>query len=148
MLMPANALVGGLWTLWLAYSSNHALVVDDYYAQGKAINLDIARDRSAASLGMQAQLQFDPQGVAVHLTARDGVALPSQIRLKALHATRAELDVTDLLTRGADGLYRGSLTQAPQGRHWRIQIDDPGRTWRLVTTADRLENPIQFGGQP
>jgi hypothetical protein len=45
MLMPATALFGGIATFWLAATTNNALVVDDYYREGKAINQQLARDQ-------------------------------------------------------------------------------------------------------
>ena len=148
MLMPAIALVGGVWTFWIAYTTNHALVVDDYYKEGKAINLDIARDRRAVQRGMHATLRSDAQGVGLTLEANVGVPLPAAVQLRAMHATRAELDVSMQLMRGPDGAYRNAQARLPRTGRWRLQIDDASREWRLVATTDRLDEPVAFGTRP
>src|SRR3954470_8206083 len=59
MLGPAVVVVAGSYTGWLAWSRQDALVVGDYYKQGKAINQDLRRDRLASSLGLSAQIGYD-----------------------------------------------------------------------------------------
>jgi hypothetical protein len=44
MLGPSTVLAGGAFVAWLAIGHPDALVVDDYYKQGKAINQDLRRD--------------------------------------------------------------------------------------------------------
>ena len=75
MVMPATALVAGFATLWLAITSNNSLVVDDYYREGKAINLQIARDQAALTHGVQASLTLGVDGASVRLSAADGIPL-------------------------------------------------------------------------
>jgi len=53
MLGPFVVLVAGFVTMWISFSGADALVVDDYYKQGKAINQDLRRDRVASTLGLQ-----------------------------------------------------------------------------------------------
>src|SRR3712207_6000995 len=60
MLGPAVVVVAGVYTTYLAFSQPDALVVDDYYKQGKAINQDLRRDRAAASMALEAMLRYDP----------------------------------------------------------------------------------------
>ncbi len=145
MLMPAIALVGGLYTAFLAYTTNNSLVVDDYYKEGKAINLDIARDRRAVEMGLQAVLATEGDGLALRLTGKDGVPMPAAVSLKIMHATQSERDIAGQLLRGADGVYRLPGVTLPADGHWRLQIDDSSRAWRLVTTTARLREPVEFG---
>ena len=86
---PAAALVGGLITLWLAITTSDSLVVDDYYREGRAINQQLARDRTATDLGLQAELHFtarsaDPgtSNIDLHLTAARGSAWPPALVLR------------------------------------------------------------------
>lgn len=145
MLMPTIAIVGGLYTAFLAYTTNNSLVVDDYYKEGKAINLDIARDRKAVEMGLQAVLTVEGEGLALRLTGKDGVPMPAAVSLKILHATQSERDIAGQLIRGPDGVYRLPGVTLPAGGHWRLQLDDTSRVWRLVTTSAQLREPIEFG---
>lgn len=145
MLMPTIALVGGLYTAFLAYTTNNSLVVDDYYKEGKAINLDIARDRKAVEMGLQAVLAMEGDGLALRLTGKDGVPMPAAVSLKIMHATRAERDIAGQLLRGPDGVYRLPGVSLPADGHWRLQLDDASRVWRLVTTTAQLREPVEFG---
>ena len=49
---PAIVIVAGVYTGYLAFTRQDALVVGDYYKQGKAINQDLRRDRAATALGL------------------------------------------------------------------------------------------------
>ena len=81
MSMPAAAVVGGAITFWLAATSNNALVVDDYYREGKAINLELDRDRTAAQLGLSAELTREADAAAtLRISASAGTALPAFVR--------------------------------------------------------------------
>ena len=148
MLMPAIALVGGLVTFWLAATSNHALVVDDYYSQGKAINLQLARDRLAVAAGLAATLTDEPGGVTVRLSANDGVALPATVSLRVMHATRAELDRVTSLARTGAGVYQHPDLHLPVGGRWRVQIEDDQHRWRLVTSTDGFDHPVRLQAEP
>lgn len=144
---PTAALIVGVFTFWLAATTGDSMVVDDYYRQGRAINQQLARDRQASALGLQATLSAiagkaqspaaDGDAAAVRttitlaLTALRGTDWPAQLTLRVVHATRAELDADFLLAHTGGGVYSvpGVL---PTGGRWLVQLEDPGRTWRLV----------------
>lgn len=54
--LPASAVFGGIATFVLAVNSPNALVADDYYKQGLAINQQTERLRTAAELGLEGLL--------------------------------------------------------------------------------------------
>ena len=147
MSMPAAAIVGGAVTFWLAATSNNALVVDDYYREGKAINLELARDRSAAQMGLAGELtrQADASATLRISTAREA-ALPAFVTLRLVHATRAELDRTIALARVGPGHYSAPQAQLPESGRWNVVIEDPDRHWRLVGTATGFGSPLRLGG--
>jgi len=156
---PAAALLGGIVTLWLAVTTSDSLVVDDYYREGRAINQQLARDRLAAALGLRAELRFEPGGanagdagaggagsggarsdgagsvVALQLSAERGSAWPPELGLRIVHATIASLDREYRLGHVGDGRYRASGAAPDPGGRWLVQLEDAGRTWRLVAPA-------------
>ncbi len=135
MLAPGAALIGGFFMLWLAASANNSLVVDDYYREGRAINQQLARDHQATVLGLQGELRgvrdADGPAVLLQLQAKPGIEWPDTLMLSLVHATRAELDANWSMQRIGNGTYRAAAT-LPVGGHWQVQIEDPGRQWRLV----------------
>ena len=131
MLGPALVIVAGSYTLWLAVSTADGLVADDYYKQGLAINRRLARDEMAVRLGLTAALRADGAAVTVRLTSRPGTGFrwPATLNLTLAHPTRAGLDQSLVLARGADGEYRGGLA-APAAGRWNVAIEQ--RDWRLA----------------
>lgn len=129
--IPLTAVAMGAVILTLAIRSDDGLVVDDYYRQGKQINRVLARDRAAATRGLQGRVEFDDarRQLLIRLTAADPAALPDQVELKFLHATRGGLDKTLILPRQADGAYRAPPPELAQG-HWNVQL--AAQDWRLV----------------
>lgn len=150
---PTAAFVGGLVTLWLAITTNDSLVVDDYYREGRAINQQLARDRMATDLGLQAQLHVvgsaaDPSTaeIRLHLTADRGSAWPPALVLRIVHATRAALDQQIRLEHDGGGHYHGVgvLPAGGQG-HWLVQLEDEARLWRLARAAvPRFDVPLSL----
>lgn len=132
--LPATAVVVGFTLLGLAIHSDDGLVEDDYYRKGKEINRVLARDRAAATRGLESTLTFDTARRELHvqLTAHRNVSFPEQIELRFLHATRANLDRSMVLVRGADGVYRAPLLPLAPG-HWNLQL--AAQDWRLTGSA-------------
>ena len=62
---PAAAVIAGFVTLGYAIKYQDALVTDDYYKQGLAINRTLAREQAAVTLGVEAKLMFAGDGAGV-----------------------------------------------------------------------------------
>lgn len=149
MVMPAIALVSGFTTLWLAVTSNNSLVVDDYYREGKAINLQIARDQAALAHGVQASLTLGVDGASVRLRAADGMALPAALAVRLFHPTEAQLDRSYQLSASGGGLYAvHDPRPAPATVRWRVQIEPQGGDWRLVGSGSDFTRPLVIGAAP
>ncbi len=130
--LPAVAVIGSMITIYLAVTTSDGLVVDDYYRQGKAINLDLARDRAAADYGVHASLVLDNTGPAVQLELSPvHGAWPETVELALMHPTRAGADQRVRLLHAGSGHYRAAISALADG-HWYLQLsaDD----WRLSGT--------------
>ena len=127
--LPLTAVIGGLTTVYIAATTSDGLVVDDYYKRGKAINRDLARDRAAATYGLQADLNIDLQDrrVTLQLQSQD-YALPGAVSLAIMHPTQPGRDRVLELQQVGTGRYAGTLAGLAAGR-WHVQLaaDD----WRL-----------------
>jgi len=130
---PLAAVVAGAVTVWLAIESNDGLVADDYYKQGLAINQVIRRDQAAAKLGLRANVlfNFDNQSVRVYLRSETERPLPSAIRLRVLHPTRAGADQFVELPASSAGVFDGAVSALRSGR-WLLSLEDAPQTWRLM----------------
>lgn len=147
MIMPATALFSGIFTWWLAATTNNSLVVDDYYREGRAINQQLARDDFAAKMGLRAALS-QQGGIQVRLEGAMGDAgFPASLRLRLVHATDGALDAQLTLQHSGEGVYRapGAL---PSSGNWIIHLEDPQRDWRLLARANRFDTAIALNADP
>lgn len=124
---PAAVLLAGAVTTWIAFASADGLVVEDYYKQGLAINKVLAREEAAKQLGISADIEVTAEKVSVHLKGE----APEALFVHLAHATRAGHDQRLRLARTAAGVYEAELEALPAGR-WRVVIEDPRGTWRIV----------------
>jgi len=129
MLGPFVVLVAGFVTMWISFSGADALVVDDYYKQGKAINQDLRRDRVAATLGLQFSLRYDAASGNL-VGAMKGLTNESPLTLLLVHPTVPQKDKRMVVTPNAEGKFSVSLPMLERA-HWQVQIEDAARSWRL-----------------
>ncbi|GIZ51670.1 FixH family protein [Noviherbaspirillum aridicola] len=131
MLGPAAVVVAGVHTTYLAYSNQDALVVDDYYKQGKAINHDLSRDRVAAGMKAEAGLGYDAARGQLRGSLRSfGQPLSGKFTLQLVHSTQPEKDVRLTVETDAGGAFTAPLPMLDIGR-WAVQIEPDQRAWRL-----------------
>ena len=137
--LPACSVVAGISTVVIAFRVFDGVVVDDYYARGKAINVTIERDVAAQRRGLAAVASLTPEvdatggaaptSVEVTVSALDVAALPAVLKLAFLHATHGGADAQVELARSASGLYRAALPPLAPGKyHLQIEAED----WRIV----------------
>lgn len=127
--LPASAVIGGIITIILATQSPNALVADDYYKAGLAINQETHRLQQATARGIEALLRTDADTLHLELNAPQ-TALPDTLSLAFIHATRAELDRTVQVQRADTGLYRAASPRLPAG-NWYIQLRPEGADWEI-----------------
>lgn len=130
--IPASSVFFGIAMLLLAISSNDGLVVDDYYKRGLEINRDLARDRTAARLGLNAAVKFESenQDIRVDVSARDpSIFLPDRLTLRLVHPTRSGFDREVELHNSGRGRYSGRLGRLEAG-DWHLHLETD--SWRIL----------------
>jgi uncharacterized protein len=134
MIGPVAVILAGLYTGWLAFANQDALVVDDYYKQGKAINQDLRRDQTASNLHMSLNLRYDPATGRLNgrLTG-DAQSVSHPLRLRLIHSTRPERDISLAAQPDASGAFSIALPMLDQAR-WQVQVENTQREWRLYGT--------------
>jgi hypothetical protein len=129
MLGPFTVVVAGLVTMWISFSGADALVVDDYYKQGKAINQDLRRDRIAATLGLALSLRYDPAAGILRGEIR-GLTSASPLTLMLIHPTVPHKDERMIVKPDSQGGFSIALPMLERAR-WQVQIEDAAQSWRL-----------------
>ena len=141
---PAIVVVAGFVTLGLAIQSSDGLVADDYYKQGKAINMTLTRDARARELGYRAQLDMTTQG-QVTLRFVENAPPTKRLRLTLHHPTRAGFDREILLARAADNSYSAAMPPIDASR-WSMTLEDESRSWRLTGDWRATQSTTLLGG--
>ncbi|MGZ8287601.1 MAG: FixH family protein [Telluria sp.] len=132
MLGPALVLVAGAFTGYLAVTRQDAVVVDDYYKKGKAINQDLRRDRMASSMQMAFIARHDPAtGTLSGTLSSKGKPVVSPFRIRLAHSTLPQKDMVLEAIPGPDGGFRAALPNLEQAR-WRVVVEGPRNDWRLA----------------
>jgi hypothetical protein len=134
MIGPAAVLVGGTVVTWLALGHPDAMVVDDYYKQGKAINQDLRRDRVASAMGLALQLGYE--GGRLHgRIASFGRPFGAPFTIRLAHPTLPERDLSLLVRPDAEGAFSVSLPVLER-THWQVVAEGNRRDWRLARSWD------------
>lgn len=144
---PAIVVVAGAITLWLAVVSDDGMVSDDYYKQGKEINMELRRDEAAAKLALTAQVLISPDMRAVRIHTTSQAALPDTLQLRLFHPAREEQDQLVMLKATAPGQYQGTLKPA-NANHWYLRLEDTANQWRIQGEWRPLESYSVLLGTP
>lgn len=136
MLGPLTVVIGGSFAAWLAISRPDAMVVDDYYKKGKAINQDLRRDRVATAMRLSFSARYDPaRGAIEGAIGSAGTGLAKPFRIHLAHATIPSKDILLEVRPDATGSYSVALPMFEGGR-WRVVVEGQGRDWRLAGAWD------------
>ena len=130
MIGPASVLVGGSVATWLALGHPDAMVVDDYYKQGKAINQDLRRDRAASAMRLALQLRYEGGRMQGRIESR-GRPLDAPFTIHLAHPTLPQRDLTLLVRPDADGAFSVALPVL-EHTHWQVVVEGNLRDWRLA----------------
>ena len=134
MLGPALVIVAGAITTWLAYTRQDAMVVDDYYKKGKAINQDLRRDRVAGAMGFTFKANYNAESrVLEGAIAERGGPHRSPFRIQLAHSTQPEKDLVLSVVPDVEGRFSAPLPALEQAR-WQLVVEGARRDWRLAAT--------------
>ena len=132
ILGPVTVMLATAVTVWLALGQPDAVVVDDYYKRGKAINQDLRRDRAATGLQLAFTAHYDAK--AGQLAGRlESFGRPMRVPFR-IYLAHPTLPRKDLVLEALPD-ERGAVTlplPALEMTHWRVVVEDEGREWRLA----------------
>ena len=126
--LPGSVVIAALSTVYIANRHADDLVVDDYYKDGLAINVQLEKQQRASELGISAEIRVLAQRVQVRLQgARDEVGA---LNLLLSHPLDVDSDFSLALSPVAPGLYVGEMpTRAQPNWHWTLYPE--AGDWRL-----------------
>jgi hypothetical protein len=132
MFGPVFVICGGAFAAYLAISRPDAMVVDDYYKQGRAINQDLRRDRAASALGLSFEAHYDAAAATLTGTMRGaGQPLAAPLHIYLAHPTQPDKDRKLLVQPDAAGRFAAALP-ALEHTHWQVVVEGGRREWRLA----------------
>lgn len=121
--------------LTLALNTDDTLVIDDYYKEGKGINLQLVKVQEAKAKGIKTELRSSGNTITLRFISGQpdsGEALS----LAFHHATLAKNDFELLLSKDATGTYRARLEKPLSGK-WHMTLLPLSGQWKV-------SNPIVF----
>ncbi|MDN6180972.1 MAG: FixH family protein [Halomonas subglaciescola] len=125
----------GTFYAFFAFKYYDGVVVEDYYAHGKAINMVLAKQDRTRELELSGDLHVDPLTSDIILDL-EGERRPDTLELKLIFPTENDHDQTFTLEHVRDGRY---VARGPDNLRYRWYLrlqpaaDDP--EWRLVGEA-------------
>jgi hypothetical protein len=118
--------------LRFAFNGQDSMVVDDYYKQGKAINLSLEKIEKAKALNLHSLLSVS--GDQLTLTFIQGQPTDgSALRLSFYHVTQKYKDQAYDLTKDATGVYRATAAKDLSGK-WRVVLQPHDKEWKIQQT--------------
>lgn len=127
--IPFTSFMLGFVIVYLAVTTENSMVSDDYYKEGKAINVDISKKNMAKQLNLIAGIKVTDNRIVLRFKQ----ALPpdsAAITLDFFHATLEDKDFSVLLTKNAKDFYTGELNHDIRGK-WRLTLSDYADSWKI-----------------
>ena len=130
MLGPAAVMAATAVSAVLALRQPDAMVVDDYYKQGKAINQDLRRDRMASALRLSLGAHYRGGRLKGRLESF-GRPMLAPFRIRLAHPTQPRKDRVLMARPDGEGNVDVALP-ALEMTHWQVVVEDEGLQWRLA----------------
>lgn len=126
--LPVLTMFKAAHTIYIMNLQKPDLVVDDYYAEGKAINMNLAKYREAALRNLQANILIAADKAVVSFASKP--ELGDSLELQFVHNTVAAKDFTVKAERSGENLYITQLPGVMTGK-WQLVVSDNSQQWKL-----------------
>ena len=141
--VPVATVVASFYTYYLAQTTNHDMVVDDYYKKGKAINMQLHKIQEARVRKLSFNITFAKDHIEL-VKASGRLPDMTALKLSFYHPTIASKDRQFMLTADANGIYRVPLEQPLTGK-WTVTIAPFDELWKISQTVSLpRQEPILF----
>lgn len=129
-------------TVTIAFKNRDDVVIDNYYKEGRMINMRVEEDKRAEALQLAGMLTFDLEVGEIWLQLSSLEPLPEVLSLTLDHPAKESYDQHLLLKRVGEGRYRADLDR-PLQHHWYLRVQ-PVSTEDLEQVDWRLKGEIDF----
>ena len=129
--IPVITAIKAIHTVVIMQQHSPDLVVDDYYKEGRAINMQLAKYREAELRNLSASILIAGNQALVRFEKNN--SLSDKIHLDFYHPTLAAQDFALDAERSGASLYVATLPVAPQGK-WQLVVSDASKEWKLRAT--------------
>ncbi|EOD80661.1 putative CcoH protein [Grimontia indica] len=144
--LPGSVVVASLFTFALFSKNQVSLVAEDYYKEGKGINIDISRLKKADELAISAFLSAQNDTAIFTLDKGELTQYPT-LKITFQHRTLADRDIEQMVNADASGRYRLALSEPLTGP-WYVEVNAFDGTWALNGRANfPSEDPVELYGQ-
>lgn len=129
IVVPLSSMVLSFTMMNLAFNTEDSMVIDDYYKEGRGINLQIQKLQQAKVLNIATKTQVLADSVEVTFisgAADNGEALT----LDFYHSTQKFKDFSVTLLRDANGIYRAPLSSDVSGK-WKLSLHPFDENWKI-----------------
>lgn len=126
--IPVFTALKAVHTIVIMQQNSPDLVVDDYYKEGRAINMQLAKYREAALRNLQATILFAGDKAIVRFA--ENAVLEGKVHLDFYHPTLAARDFALDAERSGELLYVANLPLSPTGK-WQLVVSDASKEWKL-----------------
>lgn len=129
IVVPLTSMVLSFTMMNFAFNSEDSMVIDDYYKEGRGINLKIQKLHQAKILNIATKIQVMSDYVEVIFVSGapdNGEALI----LDFFHSTQKFKDFSVTLLRDANGTYRAPLTGDVSGK-WQLSLHPINENWKI-----------------
>jgi hypothetical protein len=145
IVVPLTSMVLSFSMLRLAFTGEDSMVIDDYYKEGRGINLQIQKLQEAKILNITTKTQVFSDYVEVTFIS-GAPANGEALILDFFHSTQKFKDFSVNLLRDANGIYRAPLTSDTSGK-WKLSLHPIDENWKIQKII-ALPQSIPFDLKP
>ncbi len=145
ILLPASTVIASMVTVWLAFTNDDALVRDDYYREGLAINRRLDAEARARAAGLAAELRYEAPTRVVELRLQGADDAPQQLVLAIEHPTDATRDEALILLAAGNGVFRATVSVPLEGKRYLLleHAAADGKGWQLRGTLQATTEAVR-----
>ncbi|MFT6989477.1 MAG: hypothetical protein ACJASL_001450 [Paraglaciecola sp.] len=129
IIVPLTSMVLSFTMMNLAFTGKDSMVIDDYYKEGRVINLKIKKLQQAKILNISTKTQVFADYVEVIFISGEPESGEALI-LDFYHSTQKFKDFSVTVLRDANGVYRAPLTEDMLGK-WQLSLHPFNEDWKI-----------------
>jgi hypothetical protein len=129
IIVPLTSMVLSFTMMRFAFNTQDSMVIDDYYKEGRGINLQIQKIERAKILNISTLAQVNESSISVSFVSGSPEA-GQVLTLDFIHATQDFKDFTVTLLRDATGTYRAPIDNNINGK-WQVSLHPQDQEWKI-----------------